>query len=250
MHKPPGERTAQMGAAQGGHGPREDGSGMGAGLAASYGQRKTTERTEEAKVIDYDVTLTFIEPLLGTVPKSKEIYMKWVIQQAKERGLTDEQIAEELETIEDIAEKGWTGFHMLDGSPVLYDYVIKGFFKDACGMLRRVSDTRSSKLTAYRKVIDGLVFIFPRRIRLDLNGGDMGMLERPLRAQTAQGERIALTRSDICPEDTTASFRVNVLGQVKKSLLCEWFNYGQLRGLGQWRNASYGRFTYTMSEIS
>lgn len=195
----------------------------------------------------YKVTLTFTEPLLGTAPKSPKIYEEYIAGKA---ALTNEQIAEELATVEKVEEKGWTGFHMLDGNPVLYDYVLKGFFKSACGALRRVSDTRSAKVRAYKKIIDGLVFITPRRIPLALPDGEgLGVLERPLRAQTAQGERVTLARSDTCPVGTTLSFTVTVLGQVSESLLQEWLDYGALLGLGQWRSASWGRFEYTMAKV-
>lgn len=195
----------------------------------------------------YAVTLTFTEPILGTVPKDPDVYAKYI--QGVAANLGDEEAAQELETVEASEEKGWTGFHMLNGAPILYDYVIKGFFKDACGMLRRAEGTESKGLTAYKKVVDGLVFITPRQIPLELPGGaEMGALERPLRAQTAQGERVALARSDTCPPGTMLSFTVTVLGQVSEALLTEWFDYGALRGLGQWRNASYGRFVYEMTK--
>ena len=194
----------------------------------------------------YTFELEFTEPILGATPKSEEVYRDYIASKA---ALTDKQAAEELETVENAEEKGWTGFHTDDERPFLYDYVVKGFLKDACGMLRRASGTKSSKLTAYRKVIDGLVFVEPRKILLDLpQGATLGVLERPLRAQTAQGERVALARSDTCPPGTTISFTLTVLGGVTMALLNEWFEYGQLRGLGQWRNAGYGRFTYTLAK--
>ena len=191
----------------------------------------------------YQIKLTFLEPILGTVPKDPEVYEAHV--QSKAADLGDEEAAQEISTIERVEEKGWTGFHTIeDGAPVLYDYVIKGFFKDACGMLRRAVGTKSSKLRAYKKVIDGLVFISPRQIPLNLSGQEMGVLERPLRAQTARGERIALARSDICPAGTTLEFNLQILGSVSLSLLEEWLDYGKLRGLGQWRNAGYGVFVW------
>ena len=193
----------------------------------------------------YKVTLTFTEPILGTVPKDPEVYGDYVAGLA---ALTDEQLAEELATVEKVEAKGWTGFHNSDG-PILYDYVIKGFFKDACGMLRRVNGTESSKIQAYKKIIDGLVFAKPRKIPLNLNGQEMGTLERPLRAQTAQGERVALARSDTCPPGTQIQFTLTVLGKVSQELLLEWLNYGALRGLGQWRNAGYGRVEYELKNL-
>jgi len=195
---------------------------------------------------EYEITLTLTEELLGTVPKDPEVYARHIANRA---ALDDEQLAEELNTVAEMEEKGWTGFHMLDGKPILYNYVIKGFFKDACGMLRRANGTKSAALPAYKKVIDGLLFIFPRQIPVHPNG-QMGVNERPLRASTAQGERIALARSDTCPPGSTITFQLHVMGVVTDVLLREWLDYGELRGLGQWRNAGYGSFTYELENLS
>ena len=196
----------------------------------------------------YDVTVTFTEPLLGTAPLNKELYADYIagrIQDANPSASIDQ---DEIETLDESLEKGTTGFHRLeDGTPILYDYVIKGFFKDACGMLRRDKESRSSKLTAYRKVIDGLVFAEPRQIPIAVVGEEF-VLTRPLRAQTAQGERVALARSITVPSGSRIAFAVIVLSQVPQTLLDEWFTYGGLRGLGQWRNAGYGRFTYELAK--
>lgn len=196
----------------------------------------------------YKVKLTFTQPILGTTPKDPGVYGTYIAGQA---ALTDEAVAEELATVEKVEEKGWTGFHKLpDGTPILYDYVIKGFFKDACSMLRRVKGTKSEKMTAFKKNIDGLVFIEPRQIPLRINGGKMDILERPLRAQTAQGERVALARSDTCPVGTKMEFNLTVLGGVDEKTLREWLDYGKFRGLGQWRNGGYGSFTYEMEAVA
>lgn len=193
----------------------------------------------------YHIALTFLEPLLGTAPLNKELYGDYIATKAPEGCDT----SDELYSIEELVEKGTTGFHRLgDGTPVLYDYMVKGFFKDACGMLARVPESASSKVRAYKKIIDGLVFVAPRRIPIALNGFQIGILERPLRAQTAQGERVALARSEMIPDGTSIAFDVLILGQVKEGLLCEWLEYGALRGLGQWRNGSYGRFAYELSK--
>ncbi len=206
----------------------------------------------------YAVKLTLTEPMLGTVPKDPEIYAAYVqtkaIREAKKTGieLTDEQLQQEVASVTEagLEEKGWTGFHEVDGNPILYDYVCKGFLKEACGILRRVSESRSSKLSAYKKVVDGMVFIKPRQITIGLPWGtELGVLERPLRAQTAQGERVALARSDTAPIGTMIEFEVQVLGVVTKALLEDWFDYGQFKGLGQWRNGGYGRFTYELEKM-
>lgn len=191
----------------------------------------------------YRIKLTFTEPILGTAPMDKEIYTNYIADKT-----TVDNGMEEVETINE--DKGKTGFHRnADGQPALYDYVIKGFFKDACGMLRRVTKSGSAKLTAYKKIIDGLVFVEPRLIPFQM-AGEMTVLERPLRAQTAQGERVALAYSESIPAGSSIEFDLLILDDksVTQELLEEWFDYGRLRGLGQWRNASYGRFTYTIAE--
>lgn len=196
----------------------------------------------------YKVKIKFREPILGTVPKDKEVYKNYIASKAT--GIEDVDTADELETVPVIdEEKGWTGFHEENGKPVIYNYVVKGFFKDACGMLRRAAGTESGKLKAYKKVIDGLVFIKPRRIPIKVNG-KMDMLERPLRAQTPKGERVALARSDTCPAGSEIEFEVLILGEVSKKLLTEWLDYGGFRGLGQWRNAEYGSFEYTLRKTA
>lgn len=193
----------------------------------------------------YNITITFTEPLLGTAPLDKEIYSTYIADRRVAEG-NGEFPHDEVESIQE--DKGKTGFHRdPNGSPILYDYVLKGFFKDTCGMLARVDGTKSKGIKAYKKIIDGLIFIFPRQIPILVNG-EIGTLERPLRAQTAQGERVALAWSEMIPTGSTINFEIDALDDkvVSPELLREWLNYGRLRGLGQWRNASYGRFTWDL----
>lgn len=191
----------------------------------------------------YQVKLTFTSELLGTVAKNKQIYAQYIATKAAEMN------GDELETVQEIEESGWTGFHELDGVPILYDYVIKGFLKDACSMLKRSPGTASNKITAYKKVIDGMIFIQPRQIPLILSG-PTSKLERPLRAETAQGPRVTLARSDTAPIGSTIAFEIICLDGVEEKVLREWFDYGQYRGLGQWRNGGYGSFTYELQEVA
>lgn len=194
----------------------------------------------------YKVRLTFTEHLLGTAPKDKSIYKSYIA--SKLADMPEEQVNDEVASLGEQEEKCWTGFHLQDGKPVLLDYMIKGFMKDACSMLHRANGSASSKVKAYKKIIDGLIFVSPRNIPIALSG-KMGVLERPLRCSTPQGERVALTRSDYAPAGSTIDLTLTVLGDdVSEVLLEEWLNYGALRGLGQWRNGSYGRYTWVYVE--
>lgn len=128
--------------------------------------------------------------------------------------------------------------------PFLYDYQIKGFFKDACGVLRNVPGTKSKGIKAYKKWIDGLIFPEPRKIPMILpDGAVVSECQRPLRAQTQQGEHVALANSEECPAGTTVEFKVRVLKEDMVAAVKEWLEYGELRGIGQWRNSGKGRFS-------
>lgn len=196
----------------------------------------------------YKIVMTFNEAILGTAPLNKELYTEFIASKAENGEATDDEIESVPETIE----KGTTGFHRgPDGQPVIYNYVIKGVFKDAAGMLRRVQGTKSSKLTAYKKVIDGLVFVSPRQIPIKFAPGqtEVGILERPLRAQTPQGERVALARSEMIEAGASIEFTLNLLDPTLEPLVREWLEYGELRGLGQWRNGGYGCYVNSMTEV-
>ena len=193
----------------------------------------------------YKVRITFTEPLLGTVPMNSELYADYIATKLPD---DNGDARDELATVAEMTEKGTTGFHRLDGAPIIYDYVIKGFFKDAASMLRRVPDTKSSKMTAYKKIIDGLVFIRPRQIPITAFGA-VSILERPLRAQTAQGERVALARSEMIQDGSEIEFVIDLLDAKLEPAVREWLDYGIRRGLGQWRNGGYGTFLYTMDEV-
>lgn len=192
-----------------------------------------------------NIRITFIEPILGTWPADPEVASKYIASKAPDAGTIKDEIA--ATSVEEVTEKSMTIFPRGEGGPVLYDYQVKGFFKDACSMLSRVKDTKSSGVKAYKKVIDGLIFPEPRRIPLKLNG-EIGNCQRPLRAQTAQGERVSLANSEELPAGTTAEFSVRLLDQNHEPLILEWLEYGRLRGLGQWRNSGKGRFSFEILE--
>ena len=190
---------------------------------------------------EYKFKLTFTEELLGTASNDPEIHDKFIASCAPDAPSRKQEIA--ALGIDEIMEKSKTVFprHEETGTPILWDYQIKGFFKDACGMLSRVKSTKSSAIKAYKKVIDGLVFVAPRQIPISFSG-EIGSCQRPLRAQTAQGERISLANSETIPAGSSIEFTVTLFDEAHEKALLEWLDYGQLRGLGQWRNSGKGRF--------
>ena len=193
-------------------------------------------------MVTMHVRLTFDEPLLGTSPANSEIYREFIGSKAPDAASVEDEVASL--GADAVAEKGMTVFPRLeDGTPFLWDYQIKGFFKDACGVLRKVPGKRSAKIKAYKKEIDGLIFPQPRKIPLALSG-PIRECQRPLRAQTAQGERVSLAMSEEVPEGSAVEFDVVCLDDGQADNVREWLDYGALRGIGQWRNSGKGRFTW------
>lgn len=213
-----------------------------------------TDAMEGLKSAIYDVALTFTTELLGSSPSDPAVYADYIASNAEAGTDTSDEVESLPEVIEEKGTVSPTVFHRMpdgDGRPCLVDYQIKGFFKETCGALRRVSISASAKITAYKKIVDGMVFIEPRFLALDLaEGTEIGILSRPLRAQTAQGERIAIASSEMIPAGATVRFQILTLSDkvIPQALLEEWLSYGALKGIGQWRNASYGRFTYTINK--
>ena len=193
------------------------------------------------------VKLTFQEEILGTASNNPEIHSEFIASKAQDAMKIEEEVA--AIGVEEVIEKSMTVFpRNADGNPVLWDYQIKGFFKDAAGVLRRVPGSKASKVKAYKKEIDGLVFVFPRMIPLTIPGGQLGTCERPLRAQTAQGDRVALANSETAPAGTTIEFEIQCLTKDMYNLIPELLDYGILRGIGQWRNSGKGRYTWEKIE--
>lgn len=204
------------------------------------------------------IRITLEEEMLGMCPSIKDIHEKFIAS----KGPNAQTIEEEIEAHgeEEVVESSMTVFPRDElGRPIMWDYQMKGMFKDSAGMLSRAKGTKSSALKAYKKIIDGLVFVNPRKIPCVLpNEGEIGSCQRPLRAQTAKGERVSLAHSETVPAGTVIEFEVSfydiksVEDQKSKAnlhdCLIEWLEYGAMRGMGQWRNSGKGRYHFEIIE--
>lgn len=200
--------------------------------------------TPEYDFTNIKIRLTLTEEMLGTASANPDIHSEFIASKAPDaQKLEDEVAALGADAVE---KKGMTIFARdEDGDPCVWDYQIKGFFKDAAQMMKKVPGSASSALKAYKKEIDGAIFVYPRKIKLTMpEGGEIGVCQRPLRAQTMQGERVALASSETVPAGTTLTFTVQFLNKADVAPCVEWLNYGALRGLGQWRNSGKGRFLW------
>lgn len=209
-------------------------------------------------MVELKYRLTLTEDMLGTVPKNKEVFSRYI---ANER--TGEN---EIDSVPEGEESGYTGFFEDDEGIFLYDYHIKGFLKEAGNVLKgslvnpqapknpekaeSPGPTGDSKkkpavgIQGLRSKIDNYVFVFPRKIRLKKKPD--GVLERPLRGMTAQGPRVSLAKSDIVSAGTSFEITVKLLPhkEITQAVIEALLDYGALKGLGNWRNASWGQFQW------
>ena len=196
------------------------------------------------------ITLTLTEELLGTKAANPEVFAAFIASKHP----TGTPQRDELEKAENKEEAGTTVFHRENGQPIIYDYQIKGFFKDAASAMNRFDKEyrggKADKLAAFKSKIDGALFVFPRMITLKMpEGAKVGVCERPLRAQTPQGERVSVCRSETVPPGTVIEFDIEILSAELQAWVELWLDYGGKRGLGCWRNSGKGRFQFESVEI-
>lgn len=189
------------------------------------------------------VRIVFTEECLGTKAANPDVFADFIASKHPD-GVPAK---DELDSAEHCEERGSTLFHRNeDGRPILWDYQIKGFCKDTCGAMRRATGSKSSELKAYKTVIDQELFVNERTIPMELPpGAPLGLCERPLRGDTAQGPRVTVCRSETVPAGTCFTITFKLLQDSLMPYLREWLDYGSLRGIGAWRNSGKGRFSWS-----
>ena len=194
------------------------------------------------------VKITLLEEALGSSPSNEELLATYIASKAPTADLTDEEV---YNIKQQQAEDRITVFPKLaDGTPFIYDYQIKGMLKDSCKALDAAGKAgypggkACAGLKAYKKLIDGLIFVSPREIPYNMNGMRMDYCERPLRASTPQGERVSIAKSETVPAGSTIEFEIECLDPSLEAMVRECLDYGTKRGLGQWRNSGKGRYTW------
>ena len=226
----------------------------------------------------FRIKIRLTDKFLGTIPKDKSIYTTYIATKApqhvakstklrieletkinalraKSDGIDTDEIKAllkqidnivvdpndipEVEDIDNIEQRGWTGFFSeKDKGIYILNYMIMGFFKEAGNLLKEQVGIKNLK-----SKLENNVFISPRRIFVNKNEPD-GCIERPLRGQTPQGQITSLVRSDYIDAGTEIEFSIILVEnkEIKPLTLRTLMEYGNLKGLGQFRNGSYGRF--------
>lgn len=185
--------------------------------------------------------------MLGTASANPDIHKEYIASKSADA----EKFEEELKALhaDALMEKSMTVFPRdADGTPILWDYQFKGFIKEAVGVLvdlldkeTRIGKTKLTKFT-HKRIVDNFIFVSPRKLRLSEKVGTI--CTRPLRADTMQGERVALASSETVPAGATFICEIRTLNPQLDDLVRKCLDYGALKGIGQWRNSGKGRFTW------
>lgn len=141
--------------------------------------------------------------------------------------------------------------------PCVGDHMVYGFLKAAAEAIGRTKEKKAGKVMHSTSYTQSLInqhvrceeqFIpFDRDVQRGEDGKPQ-YLQRSLRAMTAMGPRITLAKSEVMPAGAVLKFTLKVLGNsdVTQKVLEELFSYGEMSGLGQWRNAGHGMFITEM----
>jgi hypothetical protein len=224
---------------------------------------------------DVRVTLELTEYLLGTVPEDFATWDTWIrptapgpdaaaqeaaahprspartrvdpahtdVASAKARARADAKgrARRDEEEDEETPARPRTTFFVDGDAPVLFNYHILGHLRETANIAKGGLGVRN-----LREKVNRYVYVTPRLIPLRVPIA--GVLERPLRAQTAQGARVTLATSDVIAPGAQLVFTVRVLDQGAKpevtlDLIRELFSLGEIRGLGQWRSGGWGTYS-------
>lgn len=195
--------------------------------------------------------LTGFTPMLGSSPADPYVRTNYIASKAPDPVATAE---EEREYLLEREENKITVFlrNPKSGALMLLDYQVMGFIKGSLESL-----TAQTGIKAPRGKVDKYVFVSPRRIDIRRADGSLireedEVYERPLRAMTMKGERVSLAASEQIHDPWQITFTVSLLPneRSKVSASIKWedieraLDYGEMRGLGQFRNGGYGRFTW------
>lgn len=190
--------------------------------------------------------LTFTERLLGTCPP-KDVYAKYILTRAPVPD--DEDVLGELEMTVGGEENTSlvTSFHADADGIYLIDYQVKGYLKEAANILKEgLANAKANKsgIKNAKSKVDNYVFVFPRWIYLAEKAD--GKYARPLRAMTAQGPRTSIACSEFVEAGKAIEIDLDFVpgSEIGWQAIEQMLDYGKYKGIGQFRNGSFGRFMW------
>lgn len=121
----------------------------------------------------------------------------------------------------------------------------------------------ASKITAYKKTVDGNWFIKQARIPLLVpetyvddygvvhktydENGNLPTFTRPVRADTMQGPRVTLVCSEFVPAGTEGYMTIRLLNPADLDAMLETLDYKAFVGMLQWRGGGKGTLDWTQA---
>ena len=203
------------------------------------------------------IKVTFIDDLLGSANSNPEIHSEFIASKAPDAKTREEEVA--AVGAAEVAEKTTTIFpRNKDGMPIMYGYQMNGFFKEACKALRAMTGEKCAKesiaLKAYKQRIDlefrvyGDADFTEKEIVIHTDDA-IGTCQRPLRAETMQGARVALASSEQISKGAWCEMYIRC-PDIREKVVKEWLDYGRYHGMLQWRNSGKGAFTYELIDIT
>jgi len=197
----------------------------------------------------YHCKLTFVNEALGSQPGRNDPASNFIRDRAREEHPELNIPPEEVESLPTEISKGTTCFYRgSTGNAAFKSYQILGMLRAAATCLNGIGDVNN-----LRSKISNAVRITPVTIDTGILSEKLTILERPLRAQTAQGPRVTLARSECLPAGTEIKFDLDVIQLPKfafpEALLRAILDYAQsMSGIGQWVNSGiYGKFIYELT---
>lgn len=245
--------------------------------------------------------------MLGTQPSNPDIYAEYIATRSPDpastmeeellanataaEGIDDDEMKKTPPTIFPVARffKPANGTRLLDPQydiipedlegefvvlPFMYDYQMRGSFKESIAMLAKASGGRAAKnddsvakyacanITSYKKVVDGNWFVTNRKIPLMIpetyidemgreiptfnEKGQLPQIVRPLRADTAKGPRTALAASEYVPAGTEFFLGIRLLNIKDLKACLETLDYKASVGMLQWRGGGKGTLIWTL----
>lgn len=212
--------------------------------------------------------------LLGSCTMDQEIYKQFIMPKANEGSdeeVTARNFANAQNDVNNIPipsdedeDKRATAFYRDEADhPILKAYQVKGFLKAACKSLSAQIGLKqsASKLDTFVFVrgTDGIdqdslcipLYRDGKRIT-----SPEGFVSRPLRAQTMQGPRVSIATSEKVDAGWYCDIYIQIIENASTKTSCAVdfdvietaLDYGAFNGLLQWRNASYGSFTWERLE--
>ena len=213
-------------------------------------KKNVSTTTEEA--VDFTaakkIKIWFFTELLGSLPANPEIYTEYIASKALDAPTVQDELS--MLPQEEVVNKGTTVFLVRTkgkdaGKVCLASYCLLGFFKEKTKYLRQETGSGFDKFTNYKGKIDGNFAIDKPFITLEIpEGTELGTCQRPLRAETAAGPRVAIASSQSCPPGTSMEFELNIFNRDFNKYAYKCLEKGFWNGMCQWRSGGKGRFIF------